>query len=339
MTKLFEGMKIKNMELRNRIVMPPMCMYSSGEDGLALDWHRIHYATRAIGGVGLIIIEATGVENRGRITDRDLGLWNDTQIEGLADMVRLCKEYGSKVAIQLAHAGRKSEVSSESSIAPSPIPFNDKYRTPKEMTKEDILTVEDAFQAAAKRAELAGFDAIELHAAHGYLINEFLSPLTNRRTDEYGGSIRNRSRFLMEILAKIKLVWPKDKPILVRVSAEEYLPEGNHPEELIEILNQMKEEGVDLVHVSSGGVVEAGIRPYPGYQVPFADMIRKFTSLPVIAGGLISSPELAEEILQNERADFVFLGRELLRNPYWPLHAAKELKEELSWPAPYVRAR
>lgn len=339
MAKLFEGMKIKNMEVRNRIVMPPMCMYSAGEDGLALDWHRIHYATRAIGGVGLIILEATGVENRGRITDRDLGLWDDAQIEGLADIVGLCKEYGSKVAIQLAHAGRKSEVSSEPSIAPSPIPFNDNYRTPQEMTKEDILMVEDAFQAAAKRADIAGFDAIELHAAHGYLINEFLSPLTNKRTDEYGGSIRNRARFLIEILTKIKRVWPKEKPILVRVSAEEYLPEGNHPEDLIEILNQIKSEGVDLVHVSSGGVVEAGIKPYPGYQVLFAEMIRKFTLLPVIAGGLIASPELAEEIVQNERADFVFMGRELLRNPYWPLQAAKELREEIPWPAPYVRAR
>ncbi|MHB8130466.1 MAG: NADPH dehydrogenase NamA [Mobilitalea sp.] len=339
MTKLFSSFQLKNMELKNRIVMAPMCMFCANQEGIAQDWHFTHYTTRAVGGVGLILLEATGVENRGRITDRDLGLWNDEQIEGLKRIVDACKKHGAKVGVQLAHAGRKSEVLSEPNIAPSPIAFSDQYRTPVEMSKEDILQVELAFKDAAARAEQAGFDTIELHAAHGYLINEFLSPLTNKRTDEYGGSVENRARFLREILKEVKSVWPQDKPIIVRISAEEYAQDGNHDIIMADILQSMKDEGIDLVNVSSGGVINVGINVYPGYQVKFAETIRKEVSIPVIAGGLITSPLMAEELLQNERADFVFLGRELLRNPYWPHQAAKELKETLEWPAPYERGK
>ncbi len=338
MTKLFSKFELKGMELKNRIVMPPMCMYTA-EDGVANDWHFVHYMTRAVGGVGLIILEATGVESRGRISDRDLGLWKDEQVQGLRRIVEACQKQGAKVGIQLGHAGRKSEVLSEPSIAPSPIAFSEKYRVPLEMTKEDIITVEAAFREAARRADQAGFDTIEIHAAHGYLISEFLSPLTNKRTDEYGGSEENRARFLKEILQEIKTVWPKEKPVIVRVSAEDYVEGGNHDDNMASILNALKTEGIDLVNVSSGAVVNITMKVYPGYQTKFAETIKKSTQLSVITGGLITSALMAEEILQNERADFIFLGRELLRNPYWPLEAAKELNEELEWPVQYTRAK
>lgn len=339
MLKLFEHIKIKNMDLKNRIVMPPMCMYSSDNNGYTNDWHLIHYATRAIGGVGLIIVEATGVEGRGRITDRDLGIWDDSHIEGLSKIVNICKKHGSKVGIQLGHAGRKCEIESENIIAPSPIAYNGRYQTPKEMTKDDIKLVVNAFKEGARRADEAGFDIIEIHGAHGYLINEFLSPLSNKRDDEYGGSVENRARFLKEILQEVRKVWPEDKPIMVRVSAEDYVKEGNHPEDLVELLNLVKDEGIDLVNVSSGAVVSTRINVYPGYQIKFAEVIKKGTSLPVIAGGLISEPEMAEEIISNDRADMVFLGRELLRNPYWPLQAAEKLKHEIDWPTQYERSK
>lgn len=339
MAKLFESIKIKDMELKNRIVMPPMCMYSTDDNGHANDWHYIHYATRAIGGTGLIIVEATAVEKRGRISNRDLGIWDDSHVEGLSKIVGLSKKYGAKIAIQLAHAGRKCEVETENIIAPSPIAYNEKYKTPIEMTKEDIKTVIKAFKEGARRALSAGFDAIEIHAAHGYLINEFLSPLSNKRNDEYGGSLENRTRFLKEIIREVRKVWPENKPLIVRVSAEDYVEEGNHPEDLAEMINLVKEEGVDLIDVSSGAVVPAPIKAYPGYQVKFAEVIKDKTGLPVIAGGLISEPEMAEELVANNRADLVFLGRELLRNPYWPLQAAKKLRHNIDWPVQYERSR
>lgn len=339
MSKLFTGFQLRNLELKNRIVMAPMCMFCADADGNPNDWHFTHYTTRAVGGTGLIILEATGVESRGRISDRDLGIWKEEQVEGLKKIVKACHQFGAKVGIQLAHAGRKSEVPEEQSVAPSPIAFNSNYRIPKEMTGEDIRQVVRAFGQAAQRADQAGFDVIELHAAHGYLINEFLSPLTNHRTDEYGGSIQNRARFLKEILTEVRKVWPEEKPVIVRISAEEYDPQGNHDTVAAELLNEVKETGIDLVNVSSGGVIEISPRSYPGYQVRFAETIRKETGLPVMAGGLITSPLMAEEILQNDRADFIFLGRELLRNPYWPMQAAKELRENPVWPRQYEGAR
>lgn len=327
------------MNLKNRIVMAPMCMYSAEEDGNPNDWHFIHYINRAVGGVGLIILEATGVESRGRISDRDLGIWNDEQAKGLKGIVKACKKYGAKVGIQLGHAGRKSEVMSEPCIAPSPIAFSDSYRVPIEMTKSDIKEVELAFKEAARRADKAGFDTIEIHAAHGYLINEFLSPLSNKRTDEYGGSEENRARFLKEVLQEVRSVWPEEKPIIVRVTAEEYDEVGNHDSIVANILKMIKNEGIDLVDVSSGGQINAKINVYPGYQVKFAETIKKEADIDVIAGGLITLPDMAEEILQNGRADLVYLGRELLRNPFWSLQAAKQLNADVEWPVQYERGK
>lgn len=339
MGKLFSEFVMKQLKIKNRVVMAPMCMYVADHDGNPNDFHLIHYGTRAVGGVGLILLEATGVESRGRISDRDLGIWRDEHIAGLKRIVETCKAQGASVGIQLAHAGRKSEVVTEPSIAPSPIAFSECYRVPVEMSKEEIDKVIKAFGTAAKRADQAGFDTIEIHGAHGYLISEFLSPLTNHRTDEYGGNVKNRARFLKEVLAEVHRNWPKEKPVILRVSAEDYAEGGNNASIMAELINEVKEEGIDLINVSSGGVVNVGVKFYAGYQVPFAETIKKETGLPVMAGGLITSPSMAEEILSNNRADMVYLGRELLRNPYWPLQAAKELREEISWPKSYERAK
>lgn len=337
MPKLFSSVKIKDLESRNRIVMPPMCMYSSDSEGKANSWHFIHYSTRSIGGVGLVIIEATAVEPRGRLSDRDLGLWNDSQIEGLSKIVEEVKKHGAKIGIQINHAGRKCGADEDVIIAPSSIAFDESYKTPVEMTKEDIRETVDLFKEAASRAYKAWFDLIEIHGAHGYLINQFLSPLSNRRTDEYGGSLENRARFLKEIIQAVRTVWPSSKPLAVRVSAEDYAEGGNHDTDLAGIINMVKSEGVDIVHVSSGAVVPVKMKVYPGYQIKFAETIKRITGLCVIAGGLITEAAMAEEIVQNERADMVFMGRELLRNPYFPLNSAKELREEIPWPYQYER--
>lgn len=338
MAKLFSEIKIKNLELKNRIVMAPMCMNSADAQGFITDWHHMHYFSRALGGSELIIVEATGVENKGRIGDKDLGIWLDEHIEGLKKVVHLCHLYNRKVAIQLGHAGRKSHIKEEQPIAPSAIAFNKDFRVPLEMTKEDIKQVVLKFKEAAERALKAGFDAIEIHGAHGYLINEFLSPLCNKRTDEYGGSLENRCRFLIDIIRAVKEVWPSDKALLLRLSAEEYAEGGHHIEETIEVVKLAVKEGIDLVDVSTGAVVPAKINVYDGYQVGYAQKIKEAVGVPVIAGGLISSPAMAEEIIQNNRADLVFLGRQLLREPYWPLKAAKELKEQPDYPYQYERA-
>ena len=338
MSALFSEGTLKNLTLKNRIVMAPMCMYSSDDDGMVKKFHRVHYGSRAIGGVGLILLEATAVEKRGRISAEDLGIWSDDNITPLKELVDMIHEFGGKAGIQLGHAGRKCGVESEEIIGPSGIPFSDDYQTPTEMTKETIKEVTEAFSNAAYRSEKAGFDTIEIHGAHGYLINQFLSPLSNQRQDEYGGSIENRSRFLKEILQGINRHWPEDKPVILRVSAEDYRKEGNHWEDLGKIINLVKDEGIDLINVSSGGAVQAKIRPYPGYQLQFAEKIRDYTKLPVMAGGLVTTPEMAEEALQNQRADYIYLGRELLRNPHWPMDAAKALNEEIPAPKQYERA-
>jgi len=337
MAKLFTPYTLRALTLKNRIMMAPMCMYSAKDDGRVTPWHKVHYATRAVGGVGLIVLEATGIEPRGRISENDLGIWDDGHIAGLKEIVEAVHENGAKVGIQLAHAGRKSDTSGDPIIAPSAIPYSDEYRLPREMTLEDIDTVKEAFVAATLRAEKAGFDIIEIHAAHGYLINSFLSPLTNKRQDAYGGDLIKRSRFLKEILEAVRAVWPKEKPIIVRVSGEDYEDGGNHPEDLGQILKYLKESGVeiDIINVSSGGVVSVRPKTFPGYQVKIAEIISEISAYPVIAGGLITEPAQAEEIVQNNRADMVFFARELLRNPYWPLQAAKALKEDVEWPRQY----
>ncbi|MGI2326639.1 NADPH dehydrogenase NamA [Planococcus sp. YIM B11945] len=335
MAKLFEPMSIKGMDFKNRIVMAPMCMYQSDqEDGQVTDWHRIHYPTRAVGQVGLIIIEATAVQGQGRISSRDLGIWEDGHIEGLSEIVRLMKNNGAKTGIQLAHAGRKADITG-TIFAPSALAFNDRYQTPVAMTIEDIQETIQAFKDGAIRAKKAGFDVIEIHAAHGYLINQFLSPLTNKREDEYGGSSENRYRLLREVIDAINEVW--DKPLFVRVSAHDYTEGGMTPESYIEMAKWMKEQGVDLIDVSSGAVVPARIHAFPGYQVPFAEVLKKETPIATGAVGLITSPQHAEEILQNGRADMIFLARELLRDPYWAYRAAKELGAQSGVPVPYER--
>ena len=339
MSRLFSNYIIKNLEFKNRIVMAPMCMYSADDDGKAKEWHLLHYASRAVGGVGLIIQEATAVESRGRISANDLGIWDDSQIEGLKNIVDTCKKYGVKMGIQLAHAGRKCEAKNERIIAPSSIAFSDEYRVPNEITKQEINEVIQSFKEAAKRCVEIGYDVIEIHGAHGYLINEFLSPLTNKRTDEYGGSKENRARFLKEVLHAVREVWSSEKTLILRVSAEDYDEEGNHPEDLADLINLVKNEGVDLVDVSSGGVISVAPKAFHGYQIKFAEVIKEKTSLPVIAGGLIMEPHMAEEVLENRRADMVFLGRALLRNPYWPLNADYELSNIAIWPKQYERAR
>lgn len=339
MSKLFSKYMLKNMELKNRIVMAPMCMDSADNEGNVSSWHYLHYGTRAVGGTGLIILEATAVESRGRITAMDLGIWQDSHIEPLKNIVEECKKHGAKMGIQLAHAGRKCEVTSEEIIAPSSIAFNEKYKTPREMSIEDIKVVIDAFKEGARRAKEACFDVIEIHGAHGYLINEFMSSLTNNRTDIYGGSIENRGRFLKEVIEAVREVWPVELPLILRVSAEEYAAGGNKPEDVAEIINFSKSYGIDMINVSSGGVVQTHISTYPGYQISFAEKIKSLTNLPVIAGGLVTSPLMAEEILQNNRADLVFLGRELLRSPYWPLNSAKALQDDTNWPVQYERSK
>jgi NADPH2 dehydrogenase len=339
MSKLFTSFKLKDIEVKNRIVMAPMCMYSAGNDGIANDWHFVHYTSRAVGGAGLILQEATAVEPRGRITSNDLGLWDDNQIDGLKRIVDAVKQNGALMGVQLAHAGRKCEAEEEQIIAPSPIAFSEEYRLPKEMTKEDIKTVVQAFKDAAGRCLKVGYDIIEIHGAHGYVINEFLSPVTNKRTDEYGGSAENRARFLKEVLHAVREVWTPEKPLILRVTSEDYVEEGNHPEDLAELINLVKDEGVDIINVSSGGLVSVAPKAFQGYQVKFAEIIKEGTGLPVIAGGLIIDPHMAEEILQNNRADMIFLGRALLRNPYWPLHADYALSNEISWPKQYERAK
>ncbi|MBT2582221.1 NADPH dehydrogenase NamA [Planococcus sp. ISL-109] len=335
MAKLFEEFQIKDVTFKNRIVMAPMCMYQSDkEDGHVTDWHRIHYPTRAVGGVGLIITEATAVQPVGRISSRDLGIWDDAHIEGQAEIVRLMKANGAKTGIQLAHAGRKATVDGDIQ-APSAIAFNDKYKTPTPMTHVEIDDTVQAFREGAVRSKQAGFDVIEIHAAHGYLINQFLSPLTNQRTDEYGGSSENRYRILRRVLDEVNAVW--SGPLFVRISANDYADGGMTPEQYLEMTKWMKAQNVDLIDVSSGAVVPAPIPVFPGYQVPFAEIIKKETPIATGAVGLITEPLHAEEILQNGRADFIFLARELLRNPYWAYTAARELGADIEAPVPYER--
>lgn len=316
--------------------MPPMCMYSSDEEGMVKNFHVAHYSSRAIGGVGLIIVEATAVVPNGRISSNDLGIWSDEQIPRLKFLVEQVKSYGSKIAIQLAHAGRKCTSNDEYIVAPSAIRFSDEYRIPRELTIDEIKEIILAFKEAARRADDAGFDSIEIHGAHGYLIHEFLSPITNKRTDEYGGSLENRTRFLKEVLTAVKEVWPKEKPILLRVSADDYIEGGIHKEEMVKIINEVK-DNIDMVHVSTGGLVSVKFDIFPGYQLKHAETIKKECNIPTIAVGLINEYNQIEEILYNNRADLVAIGRGLLRDPQFVLNMAYENRLPLKYPKQYER--
>ncbi len=334
----FSEYQVKSLKLKNRIVMPPMCMYSSDESGLVMDFHKVHYGSRSIGGAGLVIQEATAVAPNGRISTNDLGIWEDAQLPGLAELVRLVHAGGAAMGIQLAHAGRKCESEADQPIAPSALAFSDEYRLPAAMTAADIDWVIDAFAEAARRAGQAGYDLIEIHAAHGYLIHEFLSPLANRRNDEYGGPTANRVRFLREILAAVRSVWPAEKPLGVRLSASDYLEGGIDIAETIRIVDAVKDLA-DIFHISSGGLLTATMPIFPGYQVKFAESVRQSCHVPTIAVGLISQLDQVEEILASQRADLVALGRELLRNPYWPLRQnLVNRRVSVAVPEPYERA-
>lgn len=333
----FKNYVLKNLNLKNRIVMPPMCMYSSDETGIVNDFHYTHYVTRAIGEVGLIIIESTGVVENGRITDNDLGIWDDKHIDGLKKIVGGVKKHGSKIAIQLNHGGRKYTGTASQAVAPSSVKFDEKNTLPKELTKDDIKEIVLNFKEAAKRADKAGFDAIEIHGAHGYLIHQFLSPLSNLREDEYGGDIKNRTRFLKEILQAVEEVWSKEKAILLRVSAYDYKDGGITLNDMVEIINEIKEY-IDIVHVSTGGLIPAEINAYPGYQVNFSSTIKEKCNIPTIAVGLITDVNMAEEIISNDRADLVAVGRELLRNPYFVLNEAKIRNLDIDYPEQYKGA-
>lgn len=333
--KLFEPIKIKNVQLKNRIVMSPMCMYSSEQkDGMVTPFHMTHYESRAIGQTGLIMIEATAVVPEGRITDQDLGIWSDEHIEGLKQLTSRIHDHGAKAAIQLAHAGRKANLESDI-FAPSPISFNERMKTPLEMSQKEIHETIAAFKKGAIRAKESRFDMIEIHGAHGYLINQFLSPLSNKRTDQYGGNRENRYRLLAEIIDAVKEVW--DGPLFVRISANEYDENGNTFNDMIYFAKEMKKQGVDLIDCSSGAIVPAKINAFPGYQVPYAENIKKEADILTGAVGLITTGVQAEEILQNNRADLIFIGRSLLKNPYWAKQAADELNYPLDAPKQYVR--
>ena len=354
MRMLFEPMEIGGIKIKNRIMMAPMCMYSA-VDGVIGDFHSAHLGARAVGGVGLIIVEATGVSPEGRISPYDAGIWNEKQVAAFSPLVKFCKSCGSVMGIQLAHAGRKASTNAPwlgdnplkhdeggwQVLGPSPIPFNEGYPVPKEMDENDIKKVIKDFANGAKNADKAGFDVIEIHAAHGYLINEFLSPLSNKRKDKYGGSLENRARLLLEVLEAIKSEgWPKSKPIFVRISAVDWVEGGFDLESAVVLAKILKEAGVSLIDCSSGGIApNAKMNIYYGYQLGFAKEIREKAGIAVSGVGLITKPEFADFILSSGTADMVEMGRELLRNPYWPLMAAHKLGVDIEWPKQYLRAR
>lgn len=353
-SQLFTPLSVRSLTLRNRIVVSPMCQYSS-VDGFATDWHLVHLGSRAVGGASLVITEATAVSAAGRISPHDLGIWKDEHVAMLSRVTEFVRAQGAAAGIQLAHAGRKASVDApwlggrtlaegeggwRPIYAPSALAFSEHTPVPVEMSRADIARVVDDFRAAAVRSLQAGFQVIELHAAHGYLVHEFLSPLSNARTDEYGGSFANRSRLLLEIVDAVRVVWPDALPLFVRVSATDWAPGGWDIGETVELARVLGTRGVDVVDCSSGGNVHGARIPVgPGYQVPFAEQVRREAGIPTGAVGLITDAAQAEAIVADGRADLVVMARALLRDPYFPLRAARELGAELSWPRQYERAR
>ncbi len=352
MPQLFAPIRLRSISVPNRIGMSPMCQYSA-DDGLAQDWHFAHYGARAVGGVGLVVFEATAVAPEGRISPADLGLWEERQIGPLADIVRFVRTQGAVPAIQLAHAGRKGSIGrgweaqrallpSEGGwpvVAPSEIPFSDAYAMPQALDCTDIRRVIEQFAAAAGRGREAGFQAVEVHAAHGYLLHQFLSPLSNRREDEYGGSFDNRVRLLCQVVTAVRGVWPSDLPVLVRLSATDWAEAGWSPDDTVALSRKLKDLGVDLIDVSSAGLLPSVSVPAgPGYQTEFAARVRREAGIAVAAVGAITAPAQADHIIRTGQADMTFLGRELLRDPHWPLSAARALGVAAPWPNAYLRA-
>ncbi|HMG11329.1 MAG TPA: NADPH dehydrogenase NamA [Mucilaginibacter sp.] len=354
MAHLFSPLKIKNIELKNRIAVSPMCEYSS-EDGFANDWHLVHLGSKAVGGAGLIITEATAVSAEGRISFADLGIYHDEHIPKLKQITDFIHSHGTIAGVQLAHAGRKAshtepwnggkQIPSDQkkgwkALAPSAIPFSENEEAPLELDKAGIEKIKADFKAAAQRAIAAGFKVIELHGAHGYLLHEFLSPLSNKRKDEYGGSFENRIRLMLEVVAAVQEVWPSENPLFVRISATEWTEGGWTADDSVALAKTLKDKGVDLLDCSSGGnVANAKIPLKQGYQVEFAEKVKKESGILTGAVGLITTAFQANEIIQEGEADVVFLAREMLRDPHFPLRAAHELGHEVNWPVQYERAK
>jgi 2,4-dienoyl-CoA reductase-like NADH-dependent reductase (Old Yellow Enzyme family) len=352
MPHLFSEFRLRDVAFANRVGVSPMCQYSC-DDGFANDWHFAHLAARAVGGAGLVFTEAAAVTPEGRISPQDLGVWSEKHFEPLERIARFVKAQGAVPGVQLAHAGRKASVhrpwSGQGSVpesqggwrtvAPSPVSFGKGYAAPEELSVEGILALQQAFAAAAKRAFAAGFRTIEVHAAHGYLVHQFLSPLSNRRADAYGGSFDNRTRFLRDCVAAVRGAVPDACPLFVRISATDWSDGGWDLEQTIELSRRLKDLGVDAIDCSSGGNVEGARIPVgPGYQVPFSQRVRREAGVATAAVGMITDPAQADQIVRNGEADVVLLARELLRDPYWPLRAARELGQAMSWPAQYLRA-
>lgn len=354
MSLLLEPYTLRQLTFLNRIAVSPMCQYSS-VDGLANDWHLVHLGSRAVGGAGLIFTEATAVTADGRITAQDLGLWNDQQIEPLQRITRFIRAQGAVAGIQLAHAGRKAstwrpwlgkqgsvrvEEGGWVPVGPSPIAFDPRHTVPTQLDERQIQDVIQAFADAAKRALESGFSVVEVHAAHGYLLHQFLSPLSNQRRDQYGGSFENRIRLVLQVTEAVREVWPQELPLFVRVSATDWVEDGWNPDETVELARRLKALGVDLIDVSSGGTsANAEIPVGPGYQTRFAESIRKASGIATGTVGMITEPAQAEHILRTGQADLILLARELLRDPYWPLHADDDLGgKQATWPAQYQRA-
>ena len=347
MDHLFSPLALRGFTLANRIVMSPMCMYAAGDDGHATDWHLVHYGARALGRCGLILTEATAIEPRGRISRNDLGLWSDDQVAPLTAIVRFCHREGVAVGVQLAHAGRKAFSAekgrgSEIPVAPSPLPFTEEWVVPHELDADGIEEIIGAWRDAASRALAAGFDTIEIHGAHGYLLHEFLSPLSNRREDEFGGSLINRARLHIRVAQAIRGVWPAERPLMLRVSASDWVEGGTTPDEIVALVPALRDAGIDLIDCSAGGAIPvpaSAIALGPGYQVHLAEQIRREGKIPTVAVGLISEPEQADRVIREGRADLVALGRELLRDPQWALRAASALGSEVDWPRAYERGK
>jgi 2,4-dienoyl-CoA reductase-like NADH-dependent reductase (Old Yellow Enzyme family) len=354
MSNLFQPITFRGVALKNRIVVSPMCQYSS-VDGMADDWHLVHLGSRAVGGAGLIFVEATAVTAEGRITPGDMGIWDDRHIEPLARIASFIHRMGGIAGIQLAHAGRKAsclvpwqgggrlktrEQGGWEVVAPSAIPFREDDPLPRALDLEGVQEIVAAFTIAARREIRAGFRIIEIHSAHGYLLHSFLSPLSNKRTDSYGGSLENRMRMLLEVAAALRQIIPEEMPLFTRISSTDWVEGGWDVDQSIALARALKPRGVDLIDCSSGGLVPGAVIPLaPGYQVRFAAAIREQAGIPTGAVGLITEPDQAEAIIKSGQADLVFLAREMLREPYWALKAGRELGQEQKWPAQYERAK
>ena len=353
MSKLFTPIQMRSLTLRNRIFVAPMCQYSC-QEGIPDDWHLVHLGSRAVGGAALVMAEATAVNPEGRISPGDCGLWNDAQAEAFAPIAEFIAAQGAVPAIQLGHAGRKASVDPPwlgggavaaasggwQPCAPSPVPFDSGSREPRELSVAELDQICTEFEMSAQRALHAGFQVVEVHMAHGYLLHQFLSPLSNRRNDAFGGSLENRMRFPLQVAGRVRDIWPQDLPVMVRISATDWVDGGWDLTQSLELCRQLKELGIDMIDCSSAGLIPDAVIPVaPGFQTPLAAKIRDEVGIATGAVGLITSPAQAEQIVSTELADVVLLARELLRDPYWPMHAARELKAEHVWPVQYERAK